>query len=443
MGVEIRVPRLGWSMEEGTFSAWLAQAGSAVRAGQPLFCLEGEKATQDIESIGEGILHLAPDAPAPGQVVPVGKMIGMLCAAGEEPRWDSPAEPPSSPPVSTARTPMMPVPSPAEAPTMPAAPPSVRRLARQMGIDLAKVKPSWPGGRIGRHDLQPISRSAPERPAGEAPAAITPRARRLAKNAGVSLACVTGTGKGGRVRERDVRALAGNDAEIPGGRIVPVSAIRRLIARNMVASRQSGVPVTLTARADASGLLDARARLKESDGDKAPTLNDMILFLLGRLLQAHPILAARWLETRMALPPDDGFHIGLAVDTPEGLLVPVIRDTARATLGAVAEQSRSLVERARAGRLKSADMKGGVFTLTSLGTFGIGHFNPVINHPESAILGLGAIVKDPVPAEPNGFHFRPTLPLSLTFDHRVVDGAPAARFLQSLAEAIAKFSPPC
>jgi len=443
MGVEIRVPRLGWSMEEGTFSAWLAQAGSAVRAGQPLFCLEGEKATQDIESIGEGILHLAPDAPAPGQVVPVGKMIGMLCAAGEEPRWDSPAEPPSSPPVSTARTPMMPVASPAEAPTMPAAPPSVRRLARQMGVDLAKVKPSWPGGRIGQHDLQPISRSAPERPAGEAPAAITPRARRLAKNAGVSLEGVTGTGKGGRVRERDVCALAGNDAEIPGGRIVPVSAIRRLIARNMIASRQSGVPVTLTARADASGLLDARARLKESDGDKAPTLNDMILFLLGRLLQAHPILAARWLETRMALPPDDGFHIGLAVDTPEGLLVPVIRDTARATLGAVAEQSRSLVERARAGRLKSADMKGGVFTLTSLGTFGIGHFNPVINHPESAIMGLGAIVKDPVPAEPNGFHFRPTLPLSLTFDHRVVDGAPAARFLQSLAEAIAKFSPPC
>jgi len=208
MGVEIRVPRLGWSMEEGTFSAWLAQAGSAVRAGQPLFCLEGEKATQDIESIGEGILHLAPDAPAPGQVVPVGKMIGMLCAAGEEPRWDSPAEPPSSPPVSTARTPMMPVASPAEAPTMPAAPPSVRRLARQMGVDLAKVKPSWPGGRIGQHDLQPISRSAPERPAGEAPAAITPRARRLAKNAGVT----------GQERRCFARRRDGNGKGRPGPR---------------------------------------------------------------------------------------------------------------------------------------------------------------------------------------------------------------------------------
>lgn len=441
MGVEIRVPRLGWSMEEGTFSAWLAQPGSIVRAGQPLFCLEGEKATQDIESIGEGILHLAPDAPAPGQVVPVGRMIGMLCAPGEEPRWDSRLEPPLSPAVSSARAPTMPVVSPAEASTMPAAPPSVRRLARQMGIDLAKVNPSWPGGRIGRHDLQPMSRSAPERPAGETPAAITPRARRLAKTSGVSLEGVTGTGKGGRVRERDVRAIAGNDAEIPGGKIVPISAIRRLIARNMVVSRQSGVPVTLLARADASALIEARSRLKETDGDKAPTLNDMILFLLGRLLPSHPNLAARWLETRMALPPDDGFHIGLAVDTPEGLLVPVIRDVARATLRSVAEQSRSLVERARAGRLKSADMRGGVFTLTSLGTFGIGHFNPVINHPESAILGLGAIVKDPVPVEPDGFRFRPTLPLSLTFDHRVVDGAPAARFLQSLAEAIAGFAP--
>lgn len=442
MGVEIRVPRLGWSMEEGTFSAWLAQPGSTVRAGQPLFCLEGEKATQDIESIGEGILHLAPDSPAPGQVVPVGRMIGMLCAPGEEPRWDSRAEPPLSPAVSSARAPSMPVVSPAEAPTPPVAPPSVRRLARQMGIDLAKVKPSWPGGRIGQHDLQPMSRSAaPERPAGETPAAITPRARRLAKTSGVSLEGVTGSGKGGRIRERDVRAIAGNDAEIPGGTIVPISAIRKLIARNMVTSRQSGVPVTLTARADASALIEARARLKETDGDKAPTLNDMILFLLGRLLPSHPNLAARWLETRMALPPDDGFHIGLAVDTPEGLLVPVIRDVARATLRSVAEQSRSLVERARAGRLKSADMRGGVFTLTSLGTFGIGHFNPVINHPESAILGLGAIAKDPVPAQPDGFRFQPTLPLSLTFDHRVVDGAPAARFLQALAEAIAGFAP--
>ena len=181
MGVEIRIPRLGWSMEEGVFSGWLVQPGLVVKSGQALFTLEGEKATQEIESIGEGILHLAPDAPGPGQVVPVGQLIGMLCAEGESPRWPSRAQGASSPSESL----------PGIIP-MVAAPPSVRRQARRMGIDLAAVKPSWPGGLIGSHDLASAGLPPTPSPSGTS-VPVTPRARRLAKVQGVSMEGITGT----------------------------------------------------------------------------------------------------------------------------------------------------------------------------------------------------------------------------------------------------------
>ena len=431
MGVEIRIPRLGWSMEEGVFSGWLVQPGLVVKSGQALFTLEGEKATQEIESIGEGILHLAPDAPGPGQVVPVGQLIGMLCAEGESPRWPSRAQGASSPSESL----------PGIIPMVPA-PPSVRRQARRMGIDLAAVKPSWPGGLIGSHDLASAGSPPTPSPSGTS-VPVTPRARRLAKVQGVSMEGISGTGKGGRVRERDIQALLNHSATAPaGGDTLPITPVRRTIARNMVTSRQHTVPVTLTARADATALQAARAILKKREGERAATLNDMVLHLLGRSLPRHRLLAARWMETHLLFPDDDKIDVGLAVDAPEGLMVPVIRDLARQPLGKVAEQSRDLVARSRSGRLKPADMQGGVFTLSSLGTFGIDHFNPVINYPQTAILGLGGIHQQAVPADGDKACFRPMLPLSLTFDHRVVDGAPAARFLQELIREIEGFTVP-
>lgn len=424
MGVEIRIPRLGWSMEEGTFSGWLVPPGHPAKAGQALFLLEGEKATQEIESLGDGIVHEAPDAPKPGQVVPVGSLIGMLCAKGETPSWPSPGQ---------SRT----LPAAQEPPqaTMVPAPPSVRRLARRMGIDLSAVKPSLPGARVGARDLvAPVARAGFTAP-------VTPRARRLAKSMGVATEGIRGTGRNGRVRERDIQGMLAQQQPAPRGDAIPITAVRRTIARNMEASRRQTVPVTLTARADATALLAARARLKAREAERAPTLNDMVLHLLGRSLPRHRLLAARWMETHLLLPEDGGIHVGLAVDAPEGLMVPVIRDLARQPLGLVAEQSKSLVARAREGRLKAADMQGGVFTLSSLGSFGIDHFNPVINYPETAILGLGAIFQEAVPAGEGGAAFRPALPISLTFDHRVVDGAPAARFLQDLIGEMEKFTP--
>lgn len=232
-------------------------------------------------------------------------------------------------------------------------------------------------------------------------------------------------------------------AALPGAVTVPITQTRRTIARQMVRSRQETVPVTLTAWADATALLAARAGSKAIDGPEAATLNDMLLKVLADTILAHPLLAARWEETQLSLP-GNRIDIGLAVDASGGLVVPVVRDVAASSIAEVARQTRWLVERARSGRLTASDMQGGVFTLTSLGSYGIEFFTPVINHPEAAILGVGAIRMQPVapPDGTNGFILQHQVPLSLTFDHRVVDGGPAARFLADLSARIGAFIAP-
>jgi pyruvate dehydrogenase E2 component (dihydrolipoamide acetyltransferase) len=480
MAADVTIPRLGWSMEEGVFAGWLKQPGDHVKPGEPLFMLEGEKATQEIEAVDGGVLHLAPDAPAAGQTVLVGRVIGILCGKGETPTWSaSPAAPAAAPsqvesvpatpngPAAAPITQTAPAASSPTAPSMPrpssgpvptAASPSVRRLARQLGIDLATVTPGLPGGRLSLDDLAP-SRPTPHpaAPLAAGPTRSSPRARRAARDRGIDIAAVRGGGAGGRVRERDVLAAAAAGtprlgpaaasvtaampALPPGATSVPITQIRRTIARQMVRSRQETVPVTLTAWADATALLAARATCKAAAGPEAATLNDMLLKAIADTLLTHPLLAARWEETQLVLP-GDRIDIGLAVDAPGGLVVPVVRDVAASPLAEVARQTRWLVERARAGRLTAADMQGGVFTLTSLGSYGIEFFTPVINHPEAAILGVGAIRMQPVPppSGQEGFVLQRQLPLSLTFDHRIVDGGPAARFLGDLAARIAKQS---
>jgi pyruvate/2-oxoglutarate dehydrogenase complex dihydrolipoamide acyltransferase (E2) component len=350
-----------------------------------------------------------------------------------------------------------------------AASPTVRRLARRLGIDLATVTPGLPGGRLSVDDLATAGAGpAPLMTAPAAPHALvrsSPRARRAARERGVDITAIRGGGAAGRIRERDVLAAAAHApraaAAVPAHAVpahavpatpatpaaatsgthpisVPITSTRRTIARQMVKSRQETVPVTLTAWADATALLAERARLKEAHGSAAASLNDIILKLVADLLVVHPLLASRWEETHLVPPAAGKIDIGLAVDAPGGLVVPVVRDVAASPLADVARQTRWLIERARSGRLAAADMQGGMFTLTSLGSFGIEFFTPVINLPETAILGVGAIRMQPVPPPTGqeGFVLARQLPLSLTFDHRVVDGGPAARFLADLAARI-------
>ena len=417
MASEVRLPRLGWSMEEGKFVGWLKADGDRVVAGEPLFELEGEKALQEVESLDAGVLRICPNGPQEGDVVQVGALLAYLVGEGESAPLTA-----GGVHIATAEPP-------------PAAP-SVRRLAREVGVPLQAIAGSGPGGRILASDVvvpeSVVFRSAKDRPFAERKATIaSPRAKRIARELGVDWTRLTGSGTNGRVRERDVRA-----ASTTGLRSIPITSRRRTIAQRMVASLQQTAPVTLTRRVDATALVVARNRYKAEHAAIVPAYTDLIAKCVAQALCEHPLLGGRWADDCIEYPSEDGIHIGIAVDTEDGLLVPVMRDVARRTIPELAAEFRSLVERARTGQLKANQMQGAVFTITSLGSFGVEAFTPIINLPETAILGIGAIRKELIVLDNGSFAARDQLTLSLTFDHRVIDGAPAARFLQCVAEAL-------
>lgn len=398
MAIPITVPRLGWNMEEGTFVGWLKADGDAIRSGESLFSLESEKATEDIECLDEGVLRIPPGGPKPGDRLAVGAVIGYLVKAGESAPFAS------EPPRST-----------------PAASPSVRRLARQQGVDLAEVAGTGSGGRITAED---VTRREPRR------RAISPRARRVARELGIDCTSLHGSGRTGRIRERDVRAVAVKS----DGTAVRVSSVRRTIAERMLASHLSTAPVTLTTTADATNLVNLRNQFKTAgDSEAVPSYTDFLVKLTAAALGKHPLLNARWDGDQIVVAP--GIHIGIAVDTDAGLLVPVVRDVPSLGLRQLSAQARDLAFRARQGQLTADEQRGGTFTVTSLGAFGVDAFTPIINAPQCAILGIGRIRRQPVVAGTR-IVARDQVALSLTFDHRIVDGAPAARFLQSVSRLI-------
>jgi len=453
MPITITVPRLGWSMEEGTFSEWLKHDGDSVVAGDLLFVIESDKASQEVESLDSGVLHIPADAPKAGDKVTVGQLLGYLLAEGES--------------VPAAGLPAAVTPATHHTPS---APPVVG----------------------------PVRVSSPQ-PGAETPI-ISPRARRVAAELGVDWVRVPGTGRDGRIREADIRSAAATQQS------KGLSSMRRTIAERTLASQQKTVAVTLHTTADATSLVQLRRQLKSGElfkprsratfdatnrppldkgglqgGLEDPTLhrpladcgvpgggiafseqfsgvafdatnrppldkgglqgglhavpsyNDILVKLVAVALQKHPIVNSRW--EGETLCPCTSIHIGIAVDTEAGLLVPVIRDVAKLTLHEVALRSRSLIERAHSKRLNADDLSGSTFTITSLGSFGIDAFTPIINYPECAILGVGRILLQPV-AVGETIALRDIITLSLTFDHRALDGAPAARFLQTLTKLV-------
>ena len=438
MAQEIIIPRLGWSMEEGTFVAWLKSEGDFVKRGDALFELEGEKATQEIEAVDEGVLRIPLTGPKPGSVHKVGAIIGYLVAAHDSiPALANPSQQTNTEVINEADSVV--------------ASPSVRQLARKVGIQLSQVKGTGPRGRILQEDVhqakvifsenaqEPVISNVSKMSSQQV---ASPRARRLASSLGIDWKLLIGSGAGGRIRECDVKAASTNlpSPITSAGKAqrIPISKKRRLIAQRLVASRQLTVPVTLTTKADATNLVNLRNQFKSTNGTHPiPSFQDIITKLVAEVLKQHMFLAGRWDEDAIVLPAHHELHIGMAVDTEDGLLVPVIRNVAGLTLRDIAAQSKSLVQQAREGKITAAQMQGGIFTITNLGAFGIDSFTPVINYPEAAILGLGAIRKEPVFLDDGQVVAQLQLALSLTFDHRIVDGAPAARFLQSLVSAIA------
>jgi pyruvate dehydrogenase E2 component (dihydrolipoamide acetyltransferase) len=409
MAIDITVPRLGWNMDEGVFVAWLKADGDLVKAGEPLFSLETDKAVQEVESLDTGTLHIFASGPEPGDIVAVGTVIGRLAERGENGADEVSSGVPNLA-VHEKREP--------------------RPLEQSANSTVCKAIP------------RPSSRTVRS----------SPRARRKARELGVDWTTVEGSGAGGRVRERDVISASASRGSRPDGAFaagefeaIRVSATRRAIAERMMTSVHGTAPVTLMSTIDATNLVNLRQQFKvvgqtqnEPVALKPVGYNDIVIKLAALALQRHPLLNSRWEGDQIVTLKS--IHIGLAVDTDAGLVVPVIRDVPGLTLRQVAARSQDLVARARLRKLKADELHGGTFTVTNLGSFGIDAFTPIINAPECAVLGLGRILKQPAVVDQQ-FGLRDRLTLCLTFDHRVVDGAPAARFLQDLASLLENPSP--
>jgi len=471
MPFEVVLPRLGWNMETGRLGEWLKRDGDWVEAGEMLFTVEGDKATQEIEALESGTLRIPPDSPPPGEEVPVGTLLGYLLAAGEEleagnskldaDNIEIPASTPGSPAIQLPATSNQ---QPASSKQPPTISPRARRAAKELGVDWTGLTGSGRTGRIVERDVLAAKAAAA---ASAAPSAerVSPLARRLAAELGVDVDALAARLPGRRIERADVEAAAAAEAAkvAPAQRplppptaapapaatpvrvIVPVTTVRRTIADRMAASAHTVAPVTLTTEADATELVRLRKQLKEdAEGgtDRAralvPSYNDLLARLAAQALMEHPMVNARF-EGDSILQAATA-NIGIAVDTGRGLLVPVVRDVQAKSLRQIAAESAELIEKARTGRISLDDLQGGTFTITNLGMFEIDAFTPIINLPECAILGAGRIVPKQVviDAEAERVAIRHMMFLSLTFDHRLVDGAPAARFLQRVKQYVEK-----
>lgn len=446
-------------MEEGVFGEWLKALEEFVCAGDIIFLLEGEKAANEIESLDSGYLCIPADAPRPGTTVKVGETIGYLLAEGEpapisvrKPESNSFTAQPQTPASSDSSASLPLAKSISSASAIPSAPraagPATRRLARKLGIDPNAVFTPDPTGRVLCEDVHRAAALRNERKsvgtAGRHPVA-TPRAKRRARELGIDWTRLDGTGREGRIRERDV--LAGLNAhgsnqtrsapETPPtepGRFVPASKLRQVLAQRMMAGVHQAAPVTLTTKINAEALVVFRERFKiEATDGVVPSYNDILIQYAAETLRELPELNACW--HRDGIHVYDAVHIAMAVDTPDGLLAPVVRYADRLTLPEIAEQTRKLVAQTRSGQLSQNQLLGCTFTVSNLGMFGIDAFTPILNLPQAAILGVGRIVDEPVVRD-GQLQVGRTLTLSLTFDHRVIDGAPAARWLQRLCERI-------
>jgi pyruvate dehydrogenase E2 component (dihydrolipoamide acetyltransferase) len=416
------MPRQGNNIESSVITQWRKVVGEWVKKGEVLLEIETDKAVMEIESPADGIL-LETFAKA-GDDVPVMSNIGVIGAQGEDVTGFRPAgaQPSAAVPSST---PPSPLPIHQENGRMMVSP-RARNLAAQRGLDLDGLTGTGPEGRIIERDVLGALESKP----------LTTRAARDLPDSSIP---ANGTGLGGRITLSDLSTVptqpTSTNDDAPT--LIPLSNIRKITAQRMRQSLQNSAQLTLNASADARALLALRKRFKgspESLGLREVTLNDLILFAVSRVLPQYPDLNATLNEN--TLLQYQQVHLGFAVDTPRGLLVPVIRRADTLTLKVLSTEAKRLAELATQGRATAEILNGGTFTVSNLGGFGIETFTPVINPPQVAILGVGNVNLKPVEVD-GEVEFIPHMALSLTIDHQVIDGAPGARFLQVLSTAIA------
>ncbi|HSB70421.1 MAG TPA: dihydrolipoamide acetyltransferase family protein [Candidatus Methylomirabilis sp.] len=408
MATRIDMPQLGLTMEKGTILQWLKAEGEAVEKGQPVVLIQTEKVEYEVESPAGGALLkvVAKD----GAEIPVGGLMAVLGQPGEdvsqllelratsrEPRMES----------SEPRTVSL------QPPTFEAAPvrgagervkisPAARKLAQEHGIDIGGLTPTGPEGRIVREDVERAIAAKRQAPSPE----------RLAPSA----------------ERREVRE--------PVPEVIPLAGIRKVIFDRMGQSWREAARVTLFAEADMTEVAALR-QAKGADWERRfgvkPSYSDLIHMTVARALREEPRINCRLDGQAVRIRRE--VHLGFAVDLGEGLVAAVIKDADKRTLGELAKIARDLAERARAGKLVPDEMSDGTFTVSNLGGVGVEAFTPIINPPQAGILGVGKILEKPV-VRNGGIHIRSMMMLSLVFDHRLVDGAPAGRFLAKVKDLL-------
>jgi len=441
MAEELFIPKLGQTVEEVTLVKWNVKDGDKVKQGQEVLEVETDKAVFPVEATASGIIHIGPYAN--GAVVPVLEVVAVIgkpedkfTPGGAPAPYET--EQPTAAPAAAADAPA--VAAPAEnAPTgRVLASPRARKLAESKGIDIAQVPPTGGEGmRVVEKDVLAYLEKQPK---------ATPVAQNMAAQAGIPLASISGSGAGGMITKTDVeRAMQPSStapavsAALPAAEVterLPLRGVRGIIAERMGTSVHTTARVTLFMDVDATEFVAMRERLKARLKDEwgfAPSYNDLLAKLCALALRKFPYMNAR-------LAPDSvellgRINIGLAVDTERGLLVPVAKDADKLSLRQLGARYRELAEAAKNGRALPDDLTGGTFTITNLGMFDVDCFTPVINLPEACILGVGRIAPAMMVKDGQGV-VRQKMTLSLVFDHRIVDGAPAARFLQYIKDLI-------
>jgi pyruvate dehydrogenase E2 component (dihydrolipoamide acetyltransferase) len=427
MAIEMIMPKVDMDQETGTVVEWLKTNGDRVQEGETILVIETDKIAIDVEAPGTGILNGI--SAHPGDVIPIGTVIAYILEEGEE------APVPASKPEIKADQ----KPAPEQAPSREEiqATPVARKMAEAHGLDLGALTPSGKGGKVTKEDveaaLQPTGRDLRQ---GKIIAA--PAARRTARIKGIDLGQVPGSGPGGRIQAFDVekyQALPAAPAPSPvlQGDTIPLVGMRRTIAERLTASYQSIPHIQFTARVDMTNFDQARSdynQLAREKGDEKVSVTALLVKLVAMVLVDHPMINSSLLDDLIHLHQD--INLGVAVALDKGLIVPVIKNANLKGIREISAEAADLVNRARNGTLTSADVKGGTFTISNLGPFGVEQFNAIINPPEAGILAIGATTSEVVALDNNAIAVRPIMRFTLSADHRIVDGAIAANFIADL-----------
>lgn len=432
MAQNIVMPKLGNTVETVVLVEWKKNIGDTVALGEVLCEVETDKSNIEVEAETAGTLLAKlyqndEEVPVLQPFAVIGEPGEKVSSGDSSNEFQSP-ESPQSPPGETNEAQNLSVPTHKAAIS-----PRARNLAASANISRVPESGSGPGGRVIERDIKTLIDK------------LTPAARTLAaenphKGSAIEGSVIEGSAIGGRISTSDIRdfnsksikAVETSSTSDPY-ETIPVQGIRQIIAERMVNSLQSTAQLTLNSSFNAASLLSWRAGFKESPeelGLSAIGINDLILFAVSRLLPRHPQLNATFHSSEIRRYQN--VHLGFAVDTEKGLMVPVIRQANSLSLSKISAEAKRLAAACRDGRASPDELSGGTFTVTNLGAFGIENFTPVLNAPEVAILGIGCIVNAAVEAEDGGICLEKRMGLSLTIDHQALDGAPAARFLQDL-----------